>query len=567
MGIDSLKNVEKSVDNVDNTLVVLVYITIKYASKMHSFCRAMGVQILKKKLFIKNALILTATALVLRFAGIFFKVWLAGKVGAEGIGLYQLVFSFYALVSTFAACGISTAVTRLVTDELVLGSRRSVEKIVLRAVALSLSVAFLTFFGVYFGADFISGTLIGDMRAAKALKILAFSLPFMGISSCLKGYFIARRATLPPSISQIIEQVTRISVCIALLLRYSTSVEDAAAAVLFGDTVAEAVSFLFVFVSYRLDIKKNTPLAGRVSPPFSVAKKIAAISLPIAGGRYLNSALRTAENVLVPKALTRSALDSSASLAVFGNIKGMALPILLFPSSLLNSVSMLLIPEMSEYAAVGDKKGIAGTTARTLSLTFSFSAIITAVFCLYGGQIGEIIYKDNSVGRIIMLLSPLVPVMYLDSVADGILKGLDEQLITFRNSILDSSLRIILVMLLLPYYGENGFIGIMYFSNFLTCIMNVARLFKVTKCRIDFVGSVVFPTLAAAFSALVARILAKTAKGGGEIIETAIFCLAAVGIYGIIMVLKEGKNAVFGRQKTTGGDDCTRGADNLAVGL
>ena len=88
--------------------------------------------LLKKTIFIKNALILTASSLALRFFGIIFKVWLAQKIGSEGIGLYQLVFSVYVLATTFAISGTTTAVTRLVAEELALGSKNGVLTISLR---------------------------------------------------------------------------------------------------------------------------------------------------------------------------------------------------------------------------------------------------------------------------------------------------------------------------------------------------------------------------------------------------------------------------------------------------
>ena len=99
---------------------------------------------MRKTVFIKNALILTASSLILRFVGIIFKVWLAQKIGSEGIGLYQLVFSVYVLASTFAISGISTAVTRLVAEELALGTKKSTLKILRRAIQLSLIIAFFS---------------------------------------------------------------------------------------------------------------------------------------------------------------------------------------------------------------------------------------------------------------------------------------------------------------------------------------------------------------------------------------------------------------------------------------
>lgn len=502
---------------------------------------------MKKKLFIKNAAILTVTSLALRFIGIFFKVWLAGKVGAEGIGLYQLVFSFYALVSTFAVCGISTAVTRLITDELVLGNRSTISKIITRAVMLSLAIAAFSMLTVYFGAEIISDKIIGDIRAKYALKILSFSLPFMGVSSCLKGYFISRRNTSPPALSQILEQIVRIVMIYLFLYGYSGNVAEAASAVMAGDTVAEAVSCGFVFICYKIDIRKTDTLTGRSNLPYLVSRKISHIALPIAGGRYLNSALRTAENILVPKALNKAALSPSQALGVFGNIKGMALPILLFPSSLLSSVAMMLIPEIGEYSAKGNHKGIRKTTSDMFYLTFTFSIIIAVVFYFYGENLGEIIYSDRSVGKIIMQLSPLVPVMYIDSVADGILKGLDEQLATFRHSIIDSVLRLILVMLILPKYSVMGFIFIMYISNFLTAALNLMRLRQVTKFKINFLSSIITPSLFAAVAAFVGHFLALPVRNAGILCETATFILAAVGVYGILIILKDFRGKIPSR--------------------
>ncbi len=487
---------------------------------------------MKKRLFIKNALILTATALLLRFAGIFFKIWLADKIGAEGIGLYQLVFSVYALVSTFASCGISTAVTRLVADELAVGSEWTVKRVLSRAIIFTLTIAFISFAIVFFGAEFIAKNIIGDMRAVSALKILTFSLPFMGASSVFKGYFIARRSATPNSLSQILEQAARIALCFAVISR--TGGEDigvSAAAVLFADTVAEVISCIFTYICYLLDRKHLRELSGRQLLPYSLNRKLCTISMPIAGGRYLGSALRTAENMLVPKALMVYSLDSAAALSAFGAVKGMALPILLFPSSLLNSVSMLLVPEMSEFSATGNKAGIRATVSRMISLTFTFSAVICAIFMAFGQKIGDIIYHDATTGRIIALLSPLVPIMYIDSVADGILKGLDQQFITFRNSVTDSALRIILVLLIVPRFGLNGFIGIMYFSNFLTCGLNLYRVMKITKAGINLFTGLLVPAVMAAVSVLIARFLTLPLQKAGEFFQTTVFCIVSLVLY------------------------------------
>ncbi len=443
---------------------------------------------MKKTIFIKNAVILTLSSLLLRFAGIIFKVYITRLIGSEGVGLYQLIFSFYMLASTFATSGISTAVTRLITEEIALGSKKGTLRIFSRSVQLTLGVALVSVGLVFFGAEFIASEIIGDMRALPAIKILSLSLPFMGVSSCIRGYFIARRNVSPNALTQIFEQGVRIASVMLLVKRFiGRGLAAACTAVLLGDTIAEALSCLVLYLCFLWSKKGLNSLNGRKNPPFGVIKELTRIALPITSGRYLNTALRTAENVLVPKNLSRYPHSVANALSQFGMIKGMALPILLFPSTLLNSVSTLLIPEMSEAVAKNMQSTIKRLTVKVLRLTSVMALIFGVVFFFAGKKIGILIYNSQDVGSLLVALSPIVPFMYLDSVSDGILKGLDQQSFTFRTAISDSTLRIILILCLLPISGMKGFIGIMYFSNFLTCFLNVKRLCKVSGVKIgDF---------------------------------------------------------------------------------
>ena len=130
---------------------------------------------MKKSTFIKNAFIMTATALLLRTIGMFFRVYMSNKIGAEGMGLYQLIFSIYVLGSTFATSGICTAVTRLVTDELVTGTKKSVNAVLRKAIVLSVLIGVVSALLIFFGADPISRYWLKDLRAVPALKVLCFS--------------------------------------------------------------------------------------------------------------------------------------------------------------------------------------------------------------------------------------------------------------------------------------------------------------------------------------------------------------------------------------------------------
>lgn len=489
---------------------------------------------IKKVLFIKNAAILTATALILRVAGIFFKVFLADKLGSEGVGLYHLVFSVYVLAATFATSGICTAVTRLITDEFALNNPKASKIILKKAIFITLVIALLSMGVIFLFSEQIAVWFLGDIRAALSLKILCLSLPFMGISSCLRGYFIAQRKTVQPSSAQIAEQITRIGIVIFLVLKFTDhGLEYTCAAVIIGDAVAETLSCIILYIMYRYDFSHlKTKITAS---PSRITKRILRISVPITSGRYLNSLLRTIENILVPKALQKSNLSSSVSLSIFGNIKGMALPILLFPSSLLNSISTLLIPEMSEATAKKQTNTIKRVTDRLITITCFFGFIVGAVFLVLGNQLGALIYKNEQVGSLICALSPLVPIMYVDSVADGMLKGLDQQLICFRNCILDSSIRIILIMLFVSNFGIHGFIAIMYLSNLFTAFLNVHRLLKIAKLKFQIKKWFVKPLFCSTISSLGVYMLLKNFGSTNIYVYTFSQIALSVILYVILM--------------------------------
>ena len=493
---------------------------------------------MKKTVFIKNALVLTVSSLVLRFAGIIFKVWLAALIGSEGIGLYQLVFSVYVLAATFATSGISTAVTRLVAEETALGSKKGTLKILKRSIEISLLIAFISIAIVFFGAEFIAEKLLGDIRTVPALKILPFSLPFMAVSSCIRGYFIARRKATPTAIAQIGEQAIRIVLVVLLVKAFiNKGIAVCCAAVMLGDVFSELLGCLINGISFINDAKKLNSLNGRSRPPYKIVKKIMDIATPITSGRYLNSLLRTVENILVPKNLAKFPHSNSSALSQFGMIKGMALPILFFPSAILNSVSTLLIPEMSEAAAKNQKGLVKSATKKILKLTSLVSFIFAAIFFVSGDKIGFLIYKDYSVGSLIKALSPIVPLMYLDSISDGILKGLDQQRYTFFTAISDSSIRIILICTTLSFSGLRGFIVIMYFSNLFTCILNVRRLLKISGAKFKFFYEILLPLISAVTVTLLASTLLNIFAIQSVLVYIILVCGISLPFYMLLLYL------------------------------
>ena len=491
---------------------------------------------MKKKLFVKNAAVLTTAGLVLRLFGIVFKIWLTRVVGQAGIGLYQIVFSFYVLASTFATTGIPTAVTRICGDEIAIGRKSGVRRVLVFSAVVIISLSALTFFALFFGAEVISKSILFDLRASFSIKVMGFSLPFTGICSCLRGYFIARRKATPPALSQIFEQIVRILfVFIAVKTLRTSRADIVCGVVMIADAVAEGVSCIFLALVCRADLRK-LPNANKTPAALSlIISKMRNIAFPVVCGRYLNSFLRMFENITVPKKLVMNGNSSNSALSQFGMIKGSALPILFFPSTLLNAMSTLLLPELS--IAMSKKKDFAvkSTVEEVVISTSAAAYIISALFFVCGKDLGVLFYNNRSVGMIIRALSPIVPLMYLDSICDGMLKGLNKQTFTFVIIVIDSALRLILIALFVPKFGLSGFIGIMYFSNAFTGGLNLRMLIKTSRARINFFKYVISPICCAVSVTFVVDIIVRAVIKENALVYIILVTLFSCAIYCLLI--------------------------------
>lgn len=497
----------------------------------------MGVFGLRKRTFIKNAFFLTATSLILRFVGVFFRVWLSGKIGAEGMGLYQMIFSVYVFASAFAASGLMTAVTRQVADRLSLGDKKGAVRSLRVSVMLTLFVAIVSMLAIFIFAEQIAVSFIKDVRSVPALKVLCFSLPCMGISSCFKGYFLARRRAGTQSVAMLLEQFVRIMLVFWLVgMTAHLGIGAAAAAVLAADVASEAVSMLFLLIGYLVD-KRKVKGEGQKLSYIKILKQNLHISVPITAGKYLGTFLRTVENLLVPQSLSKYTTSYKHSLEQFGMIKGMALPILFFPASLLNSMTTLLIPEMSEAQAKNDRRTITVAVQKSFQITLVAAFIIGGVFFFMAERLGVLIYGSREVGFLIKALAPLVPVMYVDSMSDGILKGLDKQNATLLHSVLDSVLRIGFIYFFVPKKGMTAFLIIMFFSNILTCSLNAGRLLKTTGVKFNINNWFLKPFLCMLFSSAVSMLVTGFLKQFGNIMYVGSYCAVAIVLYIVAVIV------------------------------
>ncbi len=204
--------------------------------------------------------------------------------------------------------------------------------------------------------------------------------------------------------------------------------------------------------------------------------KLLSITLPTAAAAYLRSGLTTLEHILIPRGLRKNPVSSGAALASYGSLSGMAIPIVMLPTALLYSFTSLLVTELAEARARGEGERIKSICRGAICLTVGFSLICAVLLYAFADRLGMLIYKSEDCGRLVRLMAPLVPVMYLDHAIDSILKGLGKQLYCMKVNLIDSALSVVLVLILCERLGIYGYVLTIYICEGVNALMSCAAL-------------------------------------------------------------------------------------------
>lgn len=435
--------------------------------------------------FLFNALLLSGVALLMRTVGVVFQVYIANRVGAEALGLYGLFSGVYGFAVTFATSGVNLAATRLTAEAIGNeGHQFDVRRGMRRCLIYSLCFGSCAAVGLFTLAPVLGTVLLDEVRVIKPLKILAFALLPISLSSAMSGYFTACRRVYKNAAAQMFEQAVRIGSTVILLGFFCIheDPERACIALVLGSTAAEISSFCFSTLFYLFD-RRRYPRGKQEDNGSPLTRKLCGIAMPVALSAYIRSGLVTLEHALIPQGLRKSGATRTQALQSYGILNSMVFPVIFFPTALIGSFSGLLVPELAECRARGNRREISYIAERVYSIALWFSVGTAAVLGCFAEEFGMVIYGNAQAARYIRLLAPLIPVMYLDTTTDAMLKGLGQQVYSMVINIADALISVILVWLLLPGMGIEGYILTIYIAELFNAVCSIVRLLNVSGMR------------------------------------------------------------------------------------
>ena len=455
---------------------------------------------------ITGTLILTLTGLLSRFIGFFYRVFLSNVFGAEGMGIYQLISPVLALSFSLTVSGIQTAISKYVASETSTHDYRNSFRTLWAGFLLAMLLSAVCASVIYLYADQIAVTFLLEERTAPLLRIIALSIPMASVHSCINGYFYGIRKTAIPAFSQLAEQVCRVG---SVYLIYfickrhglTPTISFAVVGLVIGESASMIVSVAAILArahhvfparDRRRMPSVNRPLLlphSQASSSFSsvitvyrrITGQLLQLAVPLSANRLILNLLQSVEAIYIPNRLMAYGLNNADALGVYGVLTGMSLPLILFPSAITNSISVLLLPVVSEADANGNQAAVKRAILTSIRSCLLLGFLCTAMFLLFGRMAGRLLYGSELAGSFILTLSFLCPFMYIASMLNSILNGLGKTIQTFLFSVVSLLLRLLFVFFAIPRFGIQGYLWGMLASQMLQTLLCTVSALHISR--------------------------------------------------------------------------------------
>lgn len=426
-----------------------------------------------KNRLITGTLILTAASFISRIFGFFYRMFLSQTFGEESMGIYQLISPVIALSYSFAIAGIETSISKYIAECNCEKKESSKVHVLQIGVLLSVGLSILTGFIIFEYAEPISVLLLMEKRCTSLVRIYAISMPLAAIHSCINGYYYGLKKTAVPAVSQLIEQMVRVgSVYLICEIIFQMDKTPSISVAAIGLVAGELASTLTCIISMRLFSKKDllTSTDGTFSNS-EILNGILKMALPLTLNRIVLNLFHSVESVYIPNRLLLFGFSHKDALSLYGVLTGMAFPLIFAPSTLTNSLSVLLLPYVSEAESMNRTNRIVSAFRKCLTGCILLGVICGIIFFLFGDFFGALLFHSERAGAFIVSLSYICPFLYLGGVLSSILHGLGRAGCVFWLQLISLLIRLLFVFIAIPLIGIQGYLIGILVSQLVFCIL------------------------------------------------------------------------------------------------
>lgn len=499
----------------------------------------------QKESFLSGAMILAGAGLISRVLGAVYRIPLSRVVGDEGIGLYQMAYPVYTMVLAISTVGIPLAISKLVAEKLAKRDGVGAYRVFQLSFILLLVTGLVFTVGMFLVARPYAIYVTKDIRAELSIKALAPAIMIVTAMSAFRGFFQGLQKMTPTAVSQVLEQVTRvITMFILAYLLLPRGVEFAAAGATFGAFTGALVGLgVMGFIYWRSRPTVVELLRARGRPQDSdrfIIARIASLSLPVSLAAIVMPLMTLMDSLVVPSRLQALGFEPATATALYGQLTGMAFPVMAMPTVVTAALSASLVPAVSEALALNDLNLIRHRAQASLRLTFLFTLPAVAGLYLLAREISAMLFREPQAGIPLMALSAGLMFLALQQTTSGILQGLGRTDIPVKN-LLVGVLAKVAVTWSLTGTAAWGIRGAAYgtvIGFLIAASLNYAAMYVLTGSSVDVIAAVGKPVIATV-------VMAVFVRGGydwafrlshSNTVATLAGISAGVAVYGLVLL-------------------------------
>lgn len=353
-----------------------------------------------------NIALLTVTAVLSQAIAFIYRILLSHMVGAEVLGLYQLVMSVYSVLLSLTSVGLTASVSCLSARFQAVGNRKAVWQLRNQAIRLFVMLAILPCALLLAFSDGVSVSILGDARTQLGLMLLVPCLLLTGVENLQKHYFYGTGFARPAALTELMEQLIRAVLVIGLLLLFlPCSAERIVGLIVVGMILCEVYSAVMQTVLFRRNLGPVHTLRGEGENPLDLRRKMVSIAFPVGATALLGNLLGSANSVLIPRLLMEGGMSLQEAMSTFGVTFGMTLPMLMLPTAFLGGLNLILSPKLAEASALGNRDLIKGRIRRAGTAANLVLIPSMALLVVLGPGLGSSLYRDVRVADNMELLA------------------------------------------------------------------------------------------------------------------------------------------------------------------
>lgn len=495
-----------------------------------------------KSKIIRDTVLLTVMQLFLDTAALLLNVFITRSLGTSAMGILTLTGSFLGLASVISNGNAFLCTSRLISEEL--GKPGSnPNRILYHGIRLCILLSMTVSAVIFIFAGRLSGSFFKGTDMTAVIRIMPVALVTGAISCCFKGYFNACRKSSVAAVGEVLEFIVKSAVIMLMTLTVKNADDGIVCIIMTSGIVAGNVfSLVYLLAAYW---KLHGRYTGRGTLTF---RKYASFAFPIMGGGVLTSVLSSTNDALIPICLRQYGDSAGEALSLFGIFEAIVIPTLFFPSVVLCSMSGIIVSESARAAAAKNSERIRSLSSRLTEWTLMFAVFASAVLMRFGVPIGELLGGGELAGKMITVIAPVVPFIYMEIILEALIKGMGLQAFSSLNYLAEYAVRITVVLIFVPITGFYGIAASYYASNVIGNCSRFIKLLRVGGMSFRPVKMIAVPILYAFLTMGASELLMRLAGADCKRIPGMIMftLLWGIGYFAIFVFL--GKVRLFDRK-------------------